>query len=53
MTPGIATILFTLGAVGWWTLLARTYRAREDLIASALAWIALVGAVWATLALLQ
>ena len=53
MTPGIATILFTLGAVGWWTLFARMFRAREDLIASALAWVALVGAVWATLALLQ
>jgi len=53
VTPGFATILFTLGAVGWWTLFARTYRAREDLIASALAWVALVGAVWATLALLQ
>ncbi len=53
MTPGIAAILFTLGAVGWWTLFARMLRAREDLIASALAWVALVGAVWATLALLQ
>jgi diguanylate cyclase (GGDEF)-like protein len=53
VTPGFATILFTLGAVGWWTLFARTFRAREDLIASALAWVALVGAVWATLALLQ
>jgi hypothetical protein len=53
VTQGFATILFTLGAVGWWTLFARTFRAREDLIASALAWVALVGAVWATLALLQ
>lgn len=53
MTPGIATILFTLGAVGWWALFARMLRARDDLIASALAWVALVGAVWATLALLQ
>jgi diguanylate cyclase (GGDEF)-like protein len=53
VTPGIAAILFTLGAVGWWTLFARMFRAREDLIASALAWVALVGAVWATLALLQ
>ena len=53
MTPGTAAILYTLGAVGWWTLFARMVRAREDLIASALAWVALVGAVWATLALLQ
>jgi len=53
VTPGFATILFTLGAVAWWTLFARTYRAREDLVASALAWVALVGAVWATLALFQ
>lgn len=53
VTPGFATILFTLGAVGWWTLFARMIRAREDVVASALAWVALVGAAWTTLSLLQ
>ena len=53
MTQGLATILFTLAAVGWWALFARMFRARSELTASALAWVALVGASWATLALLQ
>jgi hypothetical protein len=34
VTPGIATILFTLGAVGWWTPFARTPRARRQRVAS-------------------
>lgn len=53
MTQGLATILFTLAAVGWWALFARMFRARSELTASALAWVALVGATWATVALLQ
>ena len=44
MTQGLVTILFTLAAVGWWVLFARMFRARSELTASALAWVAPVGA---------
>lgn len=45
-------MLTTLVATAWWSLVARSVRTRGDRVAGALAWIAGIFAVWATLSLI-
>lgn len=53
MNQGLATVAATLTAVGWWVLFARMVRQRDRLTSAALAWVAIVFAVWTTLSLVR
>lgn len=53
MSPFVATVVLTLSAVGWWLLFLKAYRAKDHLSSAALAWVAIVFALWTTLSLLH
>lgn len=53
MSAYVATSLLTLACAGWWLLLAQAFRARQHPTSAALAWVAIVFAIWTTLSLLH
>lgn len=53
MAGDLALIVLTLVAVAWWALFVRMFRRRERLVPSAVAWLAIVYAVWSTLVVVQ